>query len=478
MTKIRIQEVCVSTSIQELERWMNASRESEHLEFKEAKHQFDVTKLFRYCVAIANEGGGKLILGVSDKIPRKVVGSNAFRNINDIVEKIFVKLHFRVDVEEINHIDGRVVLFHIPSRPRGTAYQFEGSYLMRSTEDTVAMSEDRLRLIFDEGKPDWLMRPAKGDCTADDVVRLLDTQGYFDLLKLTYPTTRDAVIERFEKEKLIYKKDSLWIITNMAAILFAKKIDDFDLLSRKAPRVIVYDGISKLKTRLDKPGTKGYAVGFEGLLEFVNGQIPTNEIIQHALRKEKKMFPEIAIRELVANALIHQDLNEAGPVLIEIYSDRMEVTNPGRPFISTDRFIDEYQSRNERLADLMRRIGICEEKGSGVDKVSDATEVYQLPAPDFRAGEKHTTVVLFSYKSFDEMDRKDRVRACYQHCCLRYVMNKRMTNQSLRERFKLSEKKTATISQIIAEAVTVNLIKLDDTVTTSRRYTKYLPFWA
>ncbi|MBU1147021.1 MAG: putative DNA binding domain-containing protein [Candidatus Omnitrophica bacterium] len=457
---------------------MDAPRENEHLEFKEAKHQFDVMKLFRYCVAIANEGGGKLILGVSNRIPRKVVGSEAFRNTANIAEKIFIKLRFRVDVEEIAHPDGRVVLFRIPSRPKGTAYQLEGSYLMRSTEDTVSMSEDRLRQIFEEGKPDWLLHPAKENCTADDVVRLLDTQGYFDLLKLTYPTTREVVLERFEQAKLIQKKSGSWIITNLGAILFAKKIDDFDSLSRKTPRVIVYEGTSKLKTRLDKFGARGYAVGFEGLLEFINGQIPTNEIIQLALRKEKKMFPEIAIRELVANALIHQDLNESGPILIEIYSDRMEITNPGRPFIPTDRFIDEYQSRNERLADLMRRFGICEEKGSGVDKVVNATEVYQLPAPDFRVGERHTTVVLFAHKPFEDMDRKDRIRACYQHCCLRYVMNERMTNQSLRERFKLSVNKITTVSQLIADTLDVNLIKLDDATTVSKRYARYQPFWA
>jgi len=468
----------MSTSLQELERWIGAPRESEHLEFKEAKNQFDSMKLFRYCVAIANEGGGELILGVSNQIPRKVVGSNAFPNTADIAERIYSKLRFRVDVEEFVHPDGRVIIFHIPSRPKGTAYQFEGAYLMRSTEDTVPMSEDRLRHIFEEGKPDWLLRLAKEHCTADDVVRLLDTQGYFDLLKLTYPTTREAVLERFEQEKLIQKKDGSWAITNLGAILFAKKIDEFDILSRKAPRVIVYEETSKLKTRLDKPGTKGYAVGFEGLIEFISGQTPTNEVIQNALRTEKKMFPEIAIRELVANALIHQDLNESGPIMIEIYSDRMEITNPGRPFIPTDRFIDEYQSRNERLADLMRRIGICEEKGSGVDKVIYATEVYQLPAPDFRVGERHTTVVLFSHKSFEEMDRKDRIRACYQHCCLRYVMNQLMTNQSLRDRFKLPEDKTATISQVISDAVEANLIKLDDSATASRRYARYLPFWA
>src|SRR5205823_9914990 len=127
-----------------------------------------------------------------------------------------------------------------------------------------------------------------------------------------------------------------------------------------------------------------------------------------SLRREVKMFPEIAVRELVANALIHQDFAESGTsVMIEIYDDRMEISNPGKPFIPPDRFIDEYQSRNERLADLMRRLGICEEKGSGIDKVVHSAEVYQLPAPDFRVGERRTIVVLFGHKRFEEMDRTD-----------------------------------------------------------------------
>jgi ATP-dependent DNA helicase RecG len=121
------------------------------------------------------------------------------------------------------------------------------------------------------------------------------------------------------------------------------------------------------------------------------------------------MFPEIAVRELVANALIHQDFNESGTsVMIEIYDDRMEISNPGKAFIPPDRFIDEYQSRNERLAALMRRLGICEEKGSGVDKVVHAAEVYQLPAPDFRVGECRTSAILFAHQDIEEMDRNDR----------------------------------------------------------------------
>lgn len=214
-------------------------------------------------------------------------------------------------------------------------------------------------------------------------------------------------------------------------------------------------------------------------MEFIYGLVPSNEIIEQALRREVKMFPEIAVRELVANALIHQDFTQTGTsVMIEIYDDRMEISNPGKPSISPDRFIDEYQSRNERLADLMRRLGICEEKGSGVDKVVQAAEVYQLPAPDFRVGERRTSALLFAHMDIEQMDRNDRIRACYQHCCLRYVMNEKMTNQSLRERFKLSEDKTATVSQIIAATLDAEKIKLADPAQTSTRYRSYVPFWA
>jgi ATP-dependent DNA helicase RecG len=165
-------------------------------------------------------------------------------------------------------------------------------------------------------------------------------------------------------------------------------------------------------------------------------------------------------------------------VMIEIYSDRMEISNPGKPFISPDRFIDEYKSRNERIADLMRRLGICEEKGSGIDKVIDAAEIFQLPAPDFRVSEKRTSAILFGHKDFEEMDRNDRIRATYQHCCLRYVMNEKMTNQSLRDRFRLPEKKSESVSRAIRDALELGIIRLFDPQQTSLRYRSYVPSWA
>jgi len=133
---------------------------------------------------------------------------------------------------------------------------------------------------------------------------------------------------------------------------------------------------------------------------------------------------------------------------------------------------------SERLADLMRRLGICEEKGSGVDKVIQAAGAFQLPAPYFRVGDKRTSVVLFGHQDIDEMDRNDLIRACYQHCCLQYVMNKKMTNQSLRERFKLPESKIATVSQIIAATADAGKIKVADPSQTRTRYRNYVRFWA
>src|SRR6266404_8991593 len=157
-----------TTTHTELLRWIESAIEDEHLEFKEAKNQYDTDKALRYCVAIANEGGGKLILGVTDQIPRRIVGTRAFLNPYGMQSKILDKFRMRVEIEEVVQTDGRVLIFHIPSRPIGTAYQFEGAYLMRSGEDTVPMTEDRLRHIFDEGKPNWLLRSARENVIDND----------------------------------------------------------------------------------------------------------------------------------------------------------------------------------------------------------------------------------------------------------------------------------------------------------------------
>lgn len=166
--------------------------------------------------------------------------------------------------------------------------------------------------------------------------------------------------------------------------------------------------------------------------------------------------------------------------MVEIFSDRMEITNPGIPLVDTNRFLDSPpRSRNEALASFLRRIGICEERGSGIDKVVFQTELYQLPAPIFEQTDNHTRSILFAHREFAEMTKEDRIRACYLHCCLKYVNREYMNNGSLRERFGIDAKNSAMVSRIIKEtcAKEISLIKLYDPEA-GNKARKYVPWWA
>ncbi len=208
--------------------------------------------------------------------------------------------------------------------------------------------------------------------SGEDILLKLDYPAYFDLLEMPLPDGRDAILHALQRDRLISPSAAGGFdITNLGAILFAKQLGDFPHLKRKAVRVIQYRGKGRTETFREQEGGKGYACGFEGLIGYIDGILPANEMIGKALRRSVPMFPDLAIRELVANALIHQDFSVtgAGP-MIEIFDDRIEITNPGEPLVDTQRFLDTpRRSRNETLASLMRRARICEERGSGVDKV-------------------------------------------------------------------------------------------------------------
>ena len=312
------------------------------------------------------------------------------------------------------------------------------------------------------------------------MLKLLDYPTYFDLLEVPLPENREGILSALDSDRLIQQCEAGgWNVTNMGAILFAKSLSDFPRLNRKAMRVIQYRGEGRTDILKERVGVKGYASGFERLIEYIEGLLPSKEIIGQALRRTVPMVPELAIRELVANAIIHQDffVTGAGP-MVEVFDDRIEITNPGVPIVDPLRFLDTPpKSRNETLASLMRRFGICEERGSGIDKVVLQVELSQLPAPLFEAPDGFTRTVLFSHKSLTEMDKDDRVRACYLHACLKYVMRDFLTNASLRERFGVKEKNKASVSRYIREAIQAGLIKPFDE-DAARKSMKYVPSWA
>jgi ATP-dependent DNA helicase RecG len=335
------------------------------------------------------------------------------------------------------------------------------------------------RKLWQKPSSDYELEFALQNVSGAEVVALLDTQTVFDLLlKIPYPTSQKGVLEKLVEEKLIVRSNGHFHITNLGALLFAKDLRKFDL-ERKAPRVVKYKGKGKLHTEKDQIGQLGYGNGFRLLINYISGLLPSNEVIETAIRRDIQMYPPLAIRELIANAIIHQDFREKGTyVSIEIYDDRIEISNPGLPIIEPIRFIDGYNARNNLLAGAMRRMGFCEEKGSGVDKIIDQCEAFQLPAPDFKVKLNQTIAVIFAHQDLNQMDRGDKIRACYQHCCLMYVTNQTMTNQSLRERFKIEEQNAAAASRIIKETLSEGLIQPEDPNSKSRKFVTYIPYWA
>lgn len=315
--------------------------------------------------------------------------------------------------------------------------------------------------------------------TAEEALQKLDYTAYFDIKGEPVPMNKKAILHYMEEEELITKQDSgEYAITNLGAILFAKKLSVFPRLARKAVRVVQYKDKSRLNIVKEDVGITGYAVGFEGLLKFIEALLPSQEVINGAMRETISAYPSIALREVVANALIHQDFSITGTgTVIEIFSNRIEITNPGIPLVDIYRIVDNPpKSRNEKLSSLMRRLRMCEELGTGWDKIIISCELKQLPTPHIDIYEENTKVTLFSKIDFFDLSSQDKLWACYMHSCIRYIQGEFLTNSSLRTRFGLEEKSSASISRLIKKACEKELIKkLEET---APRHTKYIPAWA
>ena len=344
---------------------------------------------------------------------------------------------------------------------------------------TSSERERKLWKIFNENPFESLV--AKERVDDESVLKMLDYPTYFNLLNKTLPDGRTNILNEIESNRLIVQSEiNGWDITNLGAILFARQLDYFPNLKRKAVRVIRYEGKNRNKMDRDTTGEMGYATGFKGLINYIDALLPSHEAIgEGGIRKTIRTFPELAVRELVANALIHQDFSIGGTgPMVEIFDDRIEITNPGEPLIPKERFVDAPpRSRNEALASLMRQFGICEEQGSGIDKVVFEVEYAQLPAPLFEVPTNATRTVLFSHKKLKDMNKSDRIRACYLHACLKRVNNDAMTNSSLRERFGIKATNRSIVSRIIRDSLVARLILPEDEGV-GPKFRRYLPFWA
>ncbi len=448
-------------------------------------------KLSKHLSAFSNlPGGGFLVFGIENK-------TGAIQGIDMakaelIVQKLASLARDTVDPEvALDHkiemyIDKPILFIHIKESATKPVHLRSGTIedsFIRSGGTTQKASRQEIGgLMLNSKNPVFEDLHVSKLLPADDVLTLLDYNKVLELLGKPVVHQSDAILHWLEQENMVKAVDDAgYYITNLGALTAANSLKDFDSLARKAVRVIKYKGNNKIITEKEYPGNKGYAISFEALLLFVKALLPSSEIIKTALRTETAIYPDIALRELIANSLIHQDFSVkgAGP-MIEIFDNRIEISNPGKllPSKTLDRLIGTTpQSRNDALASAFRRYNICEERGSGFQKSVAAIELYGLPPLRFEELANSFRVTIYAPRNFAELSPSERIEAAYQHCVLQYFSSSAMTNTSLRERFKMHDKQRSQVSLVIKEALNQNIIKAKDPNNLSTKFVEYIPSW-
>jgi ATP-dependent DNA helicase RecG len=352
-------------TISELESLLQRD-EAEHLEFKEAKTNFEFDRLVDYCCALANEGGGRMVLGATDRRPRRVVGTRAFlepkRTINGLVER----LHLRVTVEEIHHPDGRVLVFRIPPRPAGYPIQVKGTYWMRSGESLVPMTSDQLRSIFNETGPDYTAEVCRG----------LELK---DLDPEAIERFRKRWIERAGLESLASQSQDQLLadaelklphgITYAALILFGSRQAIGRYLAQSE---VIYEYRSaegEIRTQDRQEYRQAFFLFYEDLWNKIDARNDLQSFQDGLFRREMATFNEGVVREALLNAVCHRDYRLSGSVFVKQYPRRLEIVSPGGfpPGVTTSNILNRQTPRNRRLAEAFARCGLVERSGQGLD---------------------------------------------------------------------------------------------------------------
>jgi ATP-dependent DNA helicase RecG len=463
--------------------------ESELVEFKEAKTNFDTDSLGEYFSALSNEANLKgaqeawLVFGVNNA--QEVIGT-AFRSdpvklqglTKVIADQASNRLTFR-GIHEVTYESKRVVMFEIPPATPGQPTAWKGHYYGRDGESIGPLNTDERHRIERQGQRlvNFERAIAFANASTSHILELLDWQEYFQLFGYPAPGDAQAIVARFLQDKVVAREQGVFHITNMGAVLFARDLKQFPHLEHKGLRIIIYNGTGRTNGGREQTGRLGYAIGFIRALTWLNERLPSREDITATRREEVPTYPVKAIRKLVANALIHQDFTTSGSSpMVEVFDNRIEVTNPGAPLINVLQFLNHTPiSRNEDIADIMKTLDFCERRGSGVDRIVEECEKHFLPAPDFIRGDSSTQAILYAPRPLRDMSSRDKVRACYQHACLKFANGEAMSNQSFRERMGIAEKNYPMASRIISDTLEAGLIKPYDPDNKSKKHARYVP---
>lgn len=475
-----------------LDRFLRLPAGTEVVEFKQPSRSFDFEQFGKYFSALSNEANLRgheaawLVVGANDEKEQGYDFRADPTSLTNFKEDVAAEVGSHLTLRQIYGLqlaEGKGILFFdIPPALPGIPTSWAGRYYSRNGEKLEELSYDKLETIRSQAH----QRPFEEGIalvgqTSDQVLELLDCDEVFCLFELPVPTTKSSVLNRLQQEHFITRNDNCYDITNLGALLFARNLMAFPQLATKAIRVIFYAGSSRAKAIHTYTSSAGYALAFNGLAPYIN----SNSNGKYGVKKSRSstaapLYPELALNELIANAIIHQNfaVTNSSP-MVEVFDNRIEISSPGRPPIDTDRFLDHtLRSRNKILAGLMRRLNIGEERGSGIDKVVSECEEHRLPPPEFIVRENSTLAVLYGPKGFDKMGQQDKIRACYQHASLKYMADDLMSYNSLRERLNIEKADFRVTTRIIKDTVKAGFIRPCDPSSESRRHTRYLPFWA
>lgn len=442
-------------------------------------------RLAQHICAFSNhQGGGMFAYGINDDATFLTLSKEQIEKIVKHMGNIaHNNLSQAIDIDHaVLEYEGHPVLFIYISEQREKPIFLRGKdyhdAYCRVNGQTRKMSDLQVRnMIATSQGISFEERIAKRNLTKYKVLELLNFRKFFELQDKDTPKSVDSIISRMAEYGFCIGEGDDWSITNLGAILFANNLNDFEELSSRKAIVRKYSGTNNRNTILEQFGQYGYAVGFEGLVDFIMKNVSTENI--EVKREDIAMYPRVAIREFVANALVHQDFNISGiNITIEIFSNRVIITNPGAPLNDVNRLIDlPPNSRNEKLAEQMFLLGFCERRGSGIDRAVAAIENMHLPAAKIAKEETCTRVTLYPHKKLDEMTKEEKIEACYQHACLVNEDGMSMNNQSVRERFNLNKTQSSVASRIITDTQEAGLIKVANTGIVSKKLMTYVPYY-
>lgn len=372
----------MTISLPQLEQWFNAPTENEYLEFKEAKNRFDFEKLVAYCAALANEGGGHMVLGVSDKPPRQVVGTAAFTNLERTKAGLLERLHLRIFVEELAHPLGRVLVFEVPSRPIGMPVQYKGTYWMRGGEELVPMTPDMLKRIFDESGPDFSAEICPKATLTDLAPEAIDRFRSIWARRSGNDTLRELAAEQLLEDAELLNDGGITI----AALILLGSAKALSRHLAQAEIVFEYrSNEASIAYQQRKEFREGFFLIHDRLWDAINLR---NDVFQYQdglFRQEIPTFNESVVREAILNAVSHRDYRLGGSVFIRQYPTRLEIVSPGGfPYgITVDNILWRQSPRNRRIAEVFAKCGLVERSGQGANRMFEECIKESKPAPDF-----------------------------------------------------------------------------------------------